>query len=70
MLIGLRQRLKTFETAPSLSISGASIKQVSCAKSLGVLIDETLSWNEHIKKLTTNTGRKIGFTALLTRVKS
>ena len=51
MLIGSRQRLKTLEIAPSLSINGASTKQVSCARALGVLIDQSLSWNEHIEKL-------------------
>ncbi|RUA05977.1 MAG: hypothetical protein DSY43_03215, partial [Gammaproteobacteria bacterium] len=45
MLIGSRQRLMTVETVPSLTINGASIKQVSSTKSLGVLIDESLSWN-------------------------
>ena len=52
LLIGSRQRFKTLETAPSLSIIiyGASIKQVSYAISLGVLIDEILSWNKHIEK--------------------
>ena len=35
----------------SLSINFASTTQVSCAKSLGVLIDETLSWNEHIEEI-------------------
>ena len=46
--------------APSLSINGASIEQVSFAKLLGVLIDETLSWNEHIEKLSTKIASGIG----------
>lgn len=51
LLIGSRQRFKTLEL-PHLYrlIYGASIKQVSYAMSLGVLIDEILSWNEHIEK--------------------
>ena len=51
LLIGSRQRFKTLETAHLYRlIYGASIKQVSYAISLGVLIDEILSWNKHIEK--------------------
>ena len=60
MLIGSRQRLMTVETVPSLTINGASIKQVSSTKSLGVLIDESLSWNAHIDKLSKKIASGIG----------
>ena len=43
MLIGPRQRLCTFQSAPNLTINGTPIKQVSQAKSLVVYIDENLS---------------------------
>ena len=52
MLIGSRQRLSTFNSAPSLALGGVPIKQVPHTKSLGVHIDENLSWSEHIHKLT------------------
>ena len=51
MLIGSRQRLVTYGTSPKLIISGDLIKQVSSVKSLGVHIDENLSWNMHIEKI-------------------
>ena len=51
MLIGSRQRLSTFDKSPSLSIDDKSIKHVSSTKSLGVHIDENLSWNVHIETI-------------------
>ena len=39
------------EPIPSLEIDGIPVNQVSHTKSLGVLIDENLSWNMHINKL-------------------
>lgn len=51
MLIGSRQRLCTFDKSPSLSIDDKSIKHVSSSKSLGVHIDENLSWNVHIETI-------------------
>ena len=51
MLIGSRQRLGTYDTPPKLIIGGDIIKHVSSVKSLGVYIDETLSWNIHIEKI-------------------
>lgn len=45
MLIGPRQR--TFE----LSIGNVPIEQVSSVKSLGIYIDENLTWHSHIDKL-------------------
>jgi len=51
MLIGSSQRLSTFDKSPSLSIDDKSIKQVSSSKSLGVHIDENLSWNVHIETI-------------------
>ena len=51
MMIRSRQRLKTFSTIPSLIIDNASINQVASTKSLGVYVDENLSWNVHIDKI-------------------
>ena len=51
MLIGSRQRISTFNSSPSLTINDVPIKQVSHTKSLGVHIDENLTWNVHIEKL-------------------
>ena len=60
MLIGSRQRLSTFISAPSLAIEGVPIKQVPLTKSLGVHIDEHLTWSEHIHKLTKKIASGIG----------
>ena len=51
MLIGSRQRLSTFYNPPSLMIEGAPITHVTSTKSLGVHIDQTLSWNVHVENL-------------------
>ena len=55
MLIGSRQRIRTFKTSPSLEIAGMPINRVSHTKSIGVYLDENLIWNEHINQ----TSRKI-----------
>ena len=54
MLIDLRQRIKTLQSAPSLAINGVSVRQVAHTKSLGTYIDENLSWNVHVEKLCKN----------------
>ena len=51
MLIGSRQKVRTFDKSPSLVIDGAPLNRVSNTKSLGVTIDENLSWGEHIGEL-------------------
>ena len=60
MLIGSRQRLNTFNRLLSFTIDGNSIKQVNFTKSLGLYIDENLTWNVHIthisKKIASCTG--------------
>ena len=49
MLIGSRQRLSNFNRLPSFTIDDNSMKQVEFMKSLGVYIDENLTWNVHIE---------------------
>ena len=60
MLIGSRQRLRTFQSAPNLTINGTPIKQVSQDKSLGVYVDENLSWTTHINEITKKIASGIG----------
>ena len=60
MLIGSRQRLSTFHNPPSLMIDGAPIIQVTSTKSLGVHIDQTLSWNVHVENLCKKIASGIG----------
>ena len=61
MLIGSRQRLGTYDnTSPNLTIDGNAIKQVKCVKSLGVHIDDNLSWDAHIDKISKKIASGIG----------
>jgi len=60
MLIGPRQRLSTFDSSPSLEIDGAPTSQVAFTKSLGVYIDQNLSWNVHIHNLCKEIAAGIG----------
>ena len=49
LIITLRQRRVYLSDNPSLTINNFPIEQVSSTKSLGVSIDENLSWNTHIE---------------------
>ena len=51
MLIGSRQRLSTLSDTLNLSIDNVPIEQASSVKSLGVYINENLTWHSHIDKL-------------------
>ena len=51
MLIGPRQRLSTLSDTLELSIGNVPIEQVFSVKSLGIYIDENLTWHSHIDKL-------------------
>ena len=55
LLIGSKQRLLKFTARPTATINEVPIKQVSTVKSLGVYIDENLTWECHatncLKKL-------------------
>ena len=46
MLIGTIQKIKNQKLC--LSVDGSTMKQVQSTKYLGVIIDETLTWNEHV----------------------
>ena len=51
MVIGSRLRLGTFDRSPALKIDNVLIKQVGSTKSLGVHVDEHLTWNTHISHI-------------------
>ena len=51
LLIALRQKLSTFSETPSFSINDYTVKEVSSAKTLGVLIDQNLNWECHIQSI-------------------
>ena len=50
LLIGCRQRLNTLSDTLKLSIDNVPMEQVSSVKSLGLYIDENLTWHFHIDK--------------------
>ena len=52
MLIGSRKRLNTIYHQPEIKICNRSIEQVSQSKTLGVVIDENLTWDEHLNYIT------------------
>ena len=60
-MIGSRQRLNTFDTPPPrLKFFGAPVSQVTFTKSLGVYIDQNLSWNVHVNNLCKKIAAGIG----------
>ena len=62
MLIGSGQKLNSLSVLPDLEINGTQLNRVDFTnlKSLGVLIDEKLTWSNHInaisKKISSGTG--------------
>lgn len=60
MLIGSGQRLSQINAEPSLTIGSESIKRVSTTKTLGVIIDECLTWKDHIEKVAKKASKGIG----------
>jgi hypothetical protein len=54
------KRLKSRMQLSSLSASDSNIELVSSQKLLGVIIDEHLTFKEHINKLSKNLSKKIG----------
>jgi hypothetical protein len=60
MLIGSRQRQFQINTEPILSIGSESIKRVSSTKTLGVIVDECITWKDHIDKVEKKASKGIG----------
>ena len=60
MLIALRQKLSTLSSQPELSIHNVHIEKVTSVKSLGIFIDENLTWQTHIHKLSKKITYRIG----------
>ena len=60
MLIGSRQRLSQIISHPILSIGSESIKRVSSTKTLGVMLDECITWKDHIDEVAKKAAKGIG----------
>ncbi len=64
MLIGSRQRQSQINTELTLSIGSESIKRVSTTKTLGVIVDECITWKDHIDKVAKKASKGIGILRL------
>ena len=60
MLISSRQRLTTLSDTLELSIDNVPIEQVPSVKSLGIYIDDNLTWHSHIDNLCKKIASAIG----------
>ena len=49
MIIGHLRKAKDKKTPIELTLSNKEIKRVSSTKSLGVIVDETLNWDDQCK---------------------
>ncbi|CAB3988724.1 Hypothetical predicted protein, partial [Paramuricea clavata] len=53
MVIGSRQRLSKVLNEPEIHVGETTIKRVSYSKTLGVVIDENLTWERQIENIQT-----------------
>ena len=61
MIIGSRQKLNSIGTnTTNISIAGEQIKRVESTKSLGIIIDDQLKWEEHNSKQCKTISARIG----------
>ena len=60
MLIGSRQKLNNLSSVPSLNINNVPLKRSQCSKSLGLLIDENLTWEDHVDALSKKIASVVG----------
>ena len=60
MLIGSRQKSNGLAVLPALEINSTQLNGVNFTKSLGVLIDENLTWSNHINAISTKIFSGIG----------
>ena len=65
MLIGSRKKLNNLPSVPSLNKNNIPIKHSQCSKSLGVLIEENLTWKNHADALSKKIASGIGAIKLI-----
>ena len=51
MVIGHPLKTKTLDLPEVLTLDGSDIKKVGQAKSLGIIIDENLTWDEQFRRV-------------------
>ncbi len=52
MIIGSNRRVNHINITPNIFIKDREINRVKTTKSLGIMIDETLSWNAQVDQIT------------------
>ena len=60
MIIGTHQRLAKVSKEINVSIDGKTVKQVYSKKTLGVIIDDKLCWNEQNDNISKKVSKGIG----------
>ena len=60
MLIGSRKKLNSLSVLPDLETNGTQLNRVGFTESLGVLIDENLTWSNHINAISKKISSRIG----------
>ena len=66
MLLGTSQRLARVDNF-SIIVNGSIIKRVSEFKYLGIIFDEHLNWNSHVKSIVSKAGKRVGLLGRLCR---
>ena len=59
MLIGSKYKLANIKRSPIFHLDGSNIKRVYTSKSLGMHIDENLSWSDYIDEMVKKISRAI-----------
>ena len=60
MLMGTRQKISSIPSEPVIKINSENILRVNKYKSLGVTLDETLSWDKHIAEIFKKVSKGLG----------
>ena len=64
-IIGTSQRLNILDQTPEttpyiISVDGCQIRRVKSVKYLGLIVDDTLTWDEHVDYISTKISKNIG----------
>ena len=65
MIIGTSQRLNILDQTPEttpyiISVDGCQIRRVKSVRYLGLIVDDTLTWHEHVDYISTKINKNIG----------
>ena len=60
MIIGSRPNIAGLYRDPILKVLDSQIERVSSSKILGTVVDEDLSWHEHIEKISKKSSSGVG----------